>query len=71
MNEGLFRALICVIKLMYFLFLQLAKQCDVIVENYIPGKLDQYNLGYKHLSVVAPQLIYCSITGRLQLYRIF
>ncbi|XP_052094956.1 succinate--hydroxymethylglutarate CoA-transferase-like [Mytilus californianus] len=42
---------------------KLAKQCDVMVENYIPGKLDQYNLGYKHLNVIAPQLIYCSITG--------
>lgn len=42
---------------------KLAKQCDVMVENYIPGKLDQYNLSYKHLNVIAPQLIYCSITG--------
>lgn len=41
----------------------LAKKCDVLVENYIPGKLSEYNLGYEHLSRVNPGLIYCSITG--------
>lgn len=42
---------------------QLAKQSDVLVENYVPGKLDELNLGYGTLKSIAPHLIYCSITG--------
>ncbi|KAL7874107.1 hypothetical protein SRHO_G00050770 [Serrasalmus rhombeus] len=42
---------------------ELARCCDILVENYLPGKLEEMGLGYKHLSEVAPQLIYCSITG--------
>uniref|UniRef100_A0A673H3A7 Succinate--hydroxymethylglutarate CoA-transferase-like n=1 Tax=Sinocyclocheilus rhinocerous TaxID=307959 RepID=A0A673H3A7_9TELE len=42
---------------------ELAKVCDVLVENYLPGKLNEMGLGYEELSKVAPQLIYCSITG--------
>lgn len=41
----------------------LARKCDVLVENYIPGKLSEYNLGYEHMSEINPRLIYCSITG--------
>jgi succinate--hydroxymethylglutarate CoA-transferase len=35
----------------------------VLVENFVPGKLDGLGLGYADLSAIAPQLIYCSITG--------
>lgn len=41
----------------------LAKKCDVLVENYVPGKLDAYKLGYDHISAVNPSIVYCSITG--------
>ncbi|XP_053694788.1 succinate--hydroxymethylglutarate CoA-transferase [Sabethes cyaneus] len=40
-----------------------ARKCDVLVENYVPGKLDEMGLGYKDIRQVAPELIYCSITG--------
>uniref|UniRef100_W8C4Z1 CaiB/baiF CoA-transferase family protein C7orf10 n=1 Tax=Ceratitis capitata TaxID=7213 RepID=W8C4Z1_CERCA len=42
---------------------ELAKKCDVLVENYVPGKLAEYGLGYEQVRKVAPQLIYCSMTG--------
>lgn len=42
---------------------ELAKVCDVLVENYLPGKLNEMGFGYEDLSKVAPQLIYCSISG--------
>ncbi|XP_022301356.2 succinyl-CoA:glutarate CoA-transferase-like [Crassostrea virginica] len=42
---------------------KLATKCDVLVENYIPGKLEQYNLGYHQLKSEAPHLVYCSISG--------
>ncbi|XP_076270721.1 succinyl-CoA:glutarate CoA-transferase [Rhynchophorus ferrugineus] len=41
----------------------LAKSSDVLVENYVPGKLDSLQLGYDDFKKVAPHLIYCSITG--------
>uniref|UniRef100_A0A6P7GK68 Succinate--hydroxymethylglutarate CoA-transferase n=1 Tax=Diabrotica virgifera virgifera TaxID=50390 RepID=A0A6P7GK68_DIAVI len=41
----------------------LAKKSDVLVENYVPGKLDELKLGYEDFRKVAPHLIYCSITG--------
>lgn len=43
--------------------LQLAGVCDVLVENYLPGKLQHIGLGYEQLSRFNPQLIYCSISG--------
>ncbi|XP_059157720.1 succinate--hydroxymethylglutarate CoA-transferase-like isoform X2 [Physella acuta] len=42
---------------------ELAAVSDVLVENYIPGKLSQMGLGYPELSAEFPHLIYCSITG--------
>uniref|UniRef100_A0A1B0B701 Succinate--hydroxymethylglutarate CoA-transferase n=1 Tax=Glossina palpalis gambiensis TaxID=67801 RepID=A0A1B0B701_9MUSC len=41
----------------------LVRKCDVLVENYVPGKLNEMDLGYDQLKVINPQLIYCSITG--------
>ena len=42
---------------------KLAQKCDVLVENFVPGKLSKYGLDYQNLEQIAPQLIYCSITG--------
>ncbi|XP_036324351.1 succinate--hydroxymethylglutarate CoA-transferase [Rhagoletis pomonella] len=42
---------------------ELAQKCDVLVENYVPGKLAEYGLDYAHLRKIAPHLIYCSMTG--------
>ncbi|KAK3108299.1 hypothetical protein FSP39_005177 [Pinctada imbricata] len=42
---------------------RLAQSCDALVENYIPGKLGSYGLGYDDIKKVAPSLVYCSISG--------
>lgn len=42
---------------------KLAITSDVLVENFLPGKLDTMGLGYDQLKKIAPKLIYCSITG--------
>ena len=42
---------------------ELAKQCDVLLENYKVGDLARYQLGYDDLKAINPGLIYCSVTG--------
>jgi succinate--hydroxymethylglutarate CoA-transferase len=42
------------------LIVDLAKKSDVLLENYLPGKLDEIGLGYDQLKAVNPRLIYCS-----------
>jgi crotonobetainyl-CoA:carnitine CoA-transferase CaiB-like acyl-CoA transferase len=42
---------------------ELAKHCDVVIENYKVGDLARYGLGYEDLKKVNPKIIYCSVTG--------
>ena len=42
---------------------ELAKDVDVLVENYKVGDLARYGLGYDDLAKLNPRLIYCSVTG--------
>jgi len=41
----------------------LARQVDVLVENYKVGGLAKYGLDYASVSAPNPRLVYCSITG--------
>lgn len=41
----------------------LARHCDVMVENFKVGGLKKYGLDYDALRQINPQLVYCSITG--------
>ena len=41
----------------------LARECDVLIENYKHGDLARYGLGYADLKSVNARLIYCSVTG--------
>lgn len=45
------------------IFRDLAKEVDVLVENFRPGLLDEMGLGYKALSELNPGLIYACISG--------
>lgn len=42
---------------------ELARQADVVVENYKVGTLARYGLDYESLKALNPRLVYCSITG--------
>lgn len=42
---------------------QLARESDVVLENFKVGGLKKYGLDYESLTKVNPRLIYCSITG--------
>lgn len=44
-------------------FLELVKSADVIVENFRPGTLEKWNLGYDRLSAVNPKVILARLTG--------
>jgi crotonobetainyl-CoA:carnitine CoA-transferase CaiB-like acyl-CoA transferase len=41
----------------------LARQADVVVENFRPGLMERHGLGYENLRSENPRLIFCSITG--------
>ncbi|XP_046398415.1 succinate--hydroxymethylglutarate CoA-transferase-like isoform X1 [Ischnura elegans] len=43
--------------------LDLVSASDVLVENYVPGKLDALDLGYDKIQKTNPSLIYVSLTG--------
>ncbi|MGY2082168.1 CaiB/BaiF CoA transferase family protein [Blastococcus sp. SYSU DS0539] len=42
---------------------RLARDADVLVENFRPGLLDRFGLGQEALRAENPALIYCSISG--------
>jgi crotonobetainyl-CoA:carnitine CoA-transferase CaiB-like acyl-CoA transferase len=43
--------------------LALAREADVMVDNYRPGVLRRYGLGYDDVKAVNPRIIYCAISG--------
>lgn len=45
------------------LFLKLVKVSDIVVENYGPGRMDMFNLGYEVLKEVNPKVVYATIKG--------
>ena len=42
---------------------RLARQADVVVENFRTGTMEQFGLGYDTLSALNPRLIYCSVSA--------
>src|SRR3954464_6499947 len=43
--------------------LRLAKDADILIENYRPGAMKRLGLGYEVLKEVNPRLVYTSISG--------
>lgn len=42
---------------------ELIRSADVVVENYLPGKLSKMGLGYEDAKKINPSIVYASITG--------
>lgn len=42
---------------------KLAKEADILVENFRTGTLEELGFGYETLKEINPRLIYCSISG--------
>lgn len=45
------------------IFLKLAASADVVVQNFRPGTVDKWGIGYADVRRVKPDIVYVSITG--------
>ena len=45
------------------IFLKLAESSDVVVENFTPGVMERFGLGYDEVKQTNPKIVYCSISG--------
>ena len=45
------------------LMLELARRADVVVENFRPGTLERWNLGYEQLSDANPRIVLARVSG--------
>jgi crotonobetainyl-CoA:carnitine CoA-transferase CaiB-like acyl-CoA transferase len=43
--------------------LKLAREADVVIQSFRPGVADRLGIGYKAISKINPDVIYCSFTG--------
>ena len=44
-------------------FKEMVKQADVVVENYRPGTMEKFGLGYDELVKINPKIIYAACSG--------
>lgn len=45
------------------IIMKLAKESDIVVENFRPGVVSKLGIDYKEIKKVNPNIIYCSISG--------
>ncbi|MCG2635122.1 MAG: CoA transferase, partial [Gammaproteobacteria bacterium] len=45
------------------LFKELARSADFVIENFTPGTMSKWGLGYRDIREVKPDIIYISISG--------
>ncbi|MEI7613842.1 MAG: CoA transferase [Betaproteobacteria bacterium] len=45
------------------LFREMVKQADVVVENYRPGTMEKFGIGYEALKEINPKIIYAACSG--------
>ncbi len=45
------------------LFREMVKQADVVVENYRPGTMEKFGIGYEELKKINPKIIYAACSG--------
>ena len=43
--------------------LELAKNADALIQNFRPGVMEKYGLGYDRVKAINPKIVYCSISG--------
>ena len=45
------------------IFLKLSKDADVVVENFTPGVMERFGLGYDDVKAINPGIVFCSVSG--------
>ncbi|PHH59260.1 hypothetical protein CDD81_3517 [Ophiocordyceps australis] len=45
------------------ILLDLARRADIVIDNFVPGKMDHMRIGYNELCKVNPAVIHASISG--------
>ena len=45
------------------IFIKLVKKADVLIENFVKGTMEKWDLGYNRLKEINPSLIYAKISG--------
>ncbi len=45
------------------LFREMVKQADVVLENYRPGTMEKFGLGYEELKKINPKIVYAACSG--------
>ncbi len=45
------------------IFLHLAREADILVQSHLPGRMEEWGCGYKHVRAINPDIIYVSISG--------
>ena len=43
--------------------LELAAECDIVMQNFRPGAVERLGVGYEQVKAVNPEVVYCSISG--------
>jgi len=43
--------------------LKLAQKADALIQNFRPGVMEKYGLGYEAVKALNPKIVYCSISG--------
>ncbi|OLT23109.1 carnitine dehydratase [Pseudonocardia sp. CNS-139] len=42
---------------------ELARRADILIENFLPGRMEAFGLSYQTVSATNPGIVYCSLTG--------
>lgn len=45
------------------LFMQLVKKVDILIENFKPGTMDKWGVGYQEVKKARPDIVYVSVSG--------
>ena len=45
------------------IFMRMAKEADVVVENFTPGVVERLGIGYESVKAINSGVVYCSISG--------
>jgi itaconate CoA-transferase len=45
------------------ILMDLVRQADVVIENFVPGTLERWGLGWERFRAATPRLVFCRVSG--------